>query len=271
MSTMESMTNQPKKSAGERGASGVFPRVTLDKAIELAEAVYHLGHGDAVPRATVFRHLDRSANSGPAKTLISSATKGYGVIHPSSANGPLKLTIAGQAIVTADNDDEKRNAIYAVLFRNEIYNAFIQRYADSPMPIEDVGVNYLIQTHKLSDSDARACFNILQENFAKFNLVSEQNSRTYVNSPAGTLSANNRTETIGTNGKELKPEPTMTPSSESPDVSPTVPASATHFNGRIQPQIAFNIQILLPDNATPEQYEAIFRNIAVHLLGRNEE
>ncbi len=46
---------------------------------------------------------------------------------------------------------------------------------------------------------------------------------------------------------------------------------ASSLVGEIQPQVAFNIQIQLPENAKPETYEAIFKNISVHLLGRPEE
>ncbi len=36
------------------------------------------------------------------------------------------------------------------------------------------------------------------------------------------------------------------------------------------PQIAFNIQIILPENATPETYDAIFSSMSNHLIGRDE-
>jgi len=40
---------------------------------------------------------------------------------------------------------------------------------------------------------------------------------------------------------------------------------------RITPQIHFNIQVVLPENALPETYDAIFKSIATYLLGRTEE
>lgn len=43
------------------------------------------------------------------------------------------------------------------------------------------------------------------------------------------------------------------------------------FTGRKSPEIHFNIQVVLPENASPENYDAIFRSIATHLLGRTEE
>jgi len=41
-------------------------------------------------------------------------------------------------------------------------------------------------------------------------------------------------------------------------------------NGAIVPQIHFNIQVQIPENATPEAYDAIFKSIATHLLGRGD-
>ncbi|MCB8945511.1 MAG: DUF5343 domain-containing protein [Ardenticatenaceae bacterium] len=39
----------------------------------------------------------------------------------------------------------------------------------------------------------------------------------------------------------------------------------------IEPQFTFNIQVVLPENASMETYNNIFRSIAVHLLGRGSE
>jgi len=37
------------------------------------------------------------------------------------------------------------------------------------------------------------------------------------------------------------------------------------------PQIHFNIQIHLPENGSPEDYDAIFKSIGTYLLGRKDE
>ncbi len=42
-------------------------------------------------------------------------------------------------------------------------------------------------------------------------------------------------------------------------------------NSEIVPQFHFNIQIVLPENATQDTYDNIFRSIATHLLNRREE
>lgn len=40
---------------------------------------------------------------------------------------------------------------------------------------------------------------------------------------------------------------------------------------RPTPHISFNIQVVLPENASPETYDNIFKSIATHLLGHTEE
>lgn len=42
-------------------------------------------------------------------------------------------------------------------------------------------------------------------------------------------------------------------------------------NSEIIPQFHFNIQIVLPENATQDTYDNIFKSIATHLLNRREE
>lgn len=41
--------------------------------------------------------------------------------------------------------------------------------------------------------------------------------------------------------------------------------------GSAVPQIHFNIQIHLPENGSPEDYDAIFKSIGTYLLGRKDE
>lgn len=56
--------------------------------------------------------------------------------------------------------------------------------------------------------------------------------------------------------------------------APSIPITPTKVSAgldRLTPQIHFNIQVVLPENASADTYDAIFRSIATHLLGRNEE
>jgi hypothetical protein len=60
-------------------------------------------------------------------------------------------------------------------------------------------------------------------------------------------------------------QPTTEVSATSPEIKTNPPLSyePIHLN--------FNIQIVLPENSTPETYDNIFKSIATYLLGRSEE
>ena len=61
-------------------------------------------------------------------------------------------------------------------------------------------------------------------------------------------------------------------SSEQPPLTPhSVNSGGILHRSNVIPQFHFNIQIHLPDNSTPEVYDAIFHSIAKHLIGRSEE
>ncbi len=57
--------------------------------------------------------------------------------------------------------------------------------------------------------------------------------------------------------------------------SDTIPTPSHHekpsVRRRIEPQITFNIQVVLPENASVETYDNIFKSIATHLLRQDEE
>jgi len=76
------------------------------------------------------------------------------------------------------------------------------------------------------------------------------------------LQSNSSSATVA----NLAPDPfsSTSPSAPSDQISTFVPK-------RIIPQITFNIQIVLPENASSETYEKIFKNIATYLLGHCEE
>jgi hypothetical protein len=62
----------------------------------------------------------------------------------------------------------------------------------------------------------------------------------------------------------------LAPSERPVPVLPSTLGQTTASADKIKPQITFNIQVVLPENATSETYDNIFKSIATHLLGRDE-
>src|SRR5437763_606778 len=104
--TESKTSGQPDDSATAKQtrAVGVFPRVSLKKAQELADAIYNLGEGEAVRRLSVFNELQRAADSGPSRMLVTTAGGGYGLTTGSYKADKLGLTTRGISLASAKSD-----------------------------------------------------------------------------------------------------------------------------------------------------------------------
>jgi hypothetical protein len=132
-------------------------------------------------------------------------------------------------------------------------------------------VDYLKDHHGLSQKDAETCYRIMRQNLVEFGLVEEASGRQVV------LSRATAEEQLGDDDGTTRQIDDTANSSSMPSNGPEELQHTSGVayvdqlkSGAVQPQIAFNIQIQLPENAEPETYDAIFRNIAIHLLGKDE-
>lgn len=251
--------------ADQKRAKGVFPRLPLIKALELPTAIYELGHGDEVRRRTVFDRLGRSPDSGSSRALAVAANSGYELIIGSYQSDYLGLTEKGMTIVAAIDEKSKHAAIFRSLFDNEIFRSFVERYKEKPLPIDEVAIDYLKKNHSLTEADAKNCWEIFKKNIIDFHLIEELSGKNIVvDGETALRHFSERNEGILEDGNE---QPAHTaPLDHKPAEKPvTIPK-----NG-LSPQFTFNIQIVIPENATKETYDSIFKSIAEHLLNRSSE
>ncbi len=236
-----------------------------DGTLELVDGIYELGQGDPVRRRTAFEHVGRSPDSSASRILNSAATSGYGVIKGGVNASRLELTQNGRRVAERNSETEHREAALDVLFNNAFFSALIEKYADRPMPQDAIVVDYLQREQGLEQSDAEALWSVAKDNILDFGLYEESRGKQVIlprNYALDTTEDPDKTqqdEMVEETGTMEQPEP--------PDGgagSKGAPAN------RIVPQVAFNIQVVLPENATAETYNAIFESMAVHLLGRNE-
>lgn len=260
-----------QEEAKKRWTRGAFPRLSFSKTLELPQAVFELGEGERVRRLYVFNHLRKSPDSGPSRTLISAANSGYGIVTGSYKSEYLELTELGIKIFNSNKKFNKYQAIYEALFANEIFSSFTSRFCGKGIPNDEFAIDYLTAKHELQEVDAKVCWQVIKENLIDFDLSQELSDRIILISPEMAL------EKIL---ESLPEEYTETLLKESPDVKTPLPQAAIKSSlssssdlkaGKFDPQFHFNIQIHLPENASPEAYDAIFKSIGTHLLGRNEE
>lgn len=233
-----------------------------------------LGQGDPVRRRLSFEHIGRSPDSSISYVLNSAATSGYGVIKGGKNASHLELTQNGKRIAEHDSNEERREAALDVLFNNTYFSALIEKYAERPIPQDSIAIDYLQREHSLEQSDAETLWNVAKDNILDFGLYEESRGKQIIlarddaaNTDEGSGGVLDETTTEQGREEETVEENSAGNSSE---IGAGAPGNGILSGSRIVPQVAFNIQVVLPEDATAETYDAIFESMAVHLLGRNE-
>jgi len=268
MTNQNTRANENDVSAKGKRAKGMFPRLSLNKVIEVPKAIYDIGEGAPVRRLSVFHKLGKSSESSTSRTLITVSNGMYNLTTGGYNAEFLGITERGKAIVAPASESSKYKAIIETLFENDIFSAFITKFGGKGLN-DEVAIDYLKDTHKLIDSDAKTALEVFKENINDHRLMQEFSGRKVIISREMALEALSKST----------PSPTANdssavsgPPSEQPPFTPHSVNNGviSHRNNGI-PQFHFNIQIHLPDNSPPEVYDAIFHSIAKHLIGRSEE
>jgi hypothetical protein len=252
----EDTTNStPEKKSSTRNQ---FPRIPLSKVLGLAKQIYELGEGDPVPRLVVFDRLGKSPDSGTSRMLVTTSNS-YGLTTGGYQAERLGITDRGRAIVEATDQGVARSYAVKALLDNSLFTLFYEKYQNKSLPQEAVAVDYLKQAGNLSEADAKSAYQVFTANLNDYGFVKEMSGRMTI---------------VSQDLMDVKPEPaaaTVTP----PNVSIEQPSSGRREDkdtaeGNIPqafvPQFNFNIQVQLPENATAETYDAIFKSMAEHLL-----
>lgn len=267
ITTSNTNDNNGGSAQGKR-ARGLFPRLSLNKTLELAQAIFDLGEGEPVRKLTVFNKLGKSPESGPSRTLMAASNGGYGLTSGSINTDFMSLTDIGLEIISTKDTSRRQKTILGTLFENELFSAFIIRFSGKGLN-DEIAVDFLKTNHKLSDPDAKAAFQVFKENLDDHGLIREYSGRKVVLSQEMALEETRKSipvpniPDIGASANE--------PFSQGSDSTAQVRYPPRMLSDKTTPQFHFNIQIHLPENATPEVYEAIFKSISTHLLGRGEE
>lgn len=265
MNGIPSTSIEPKKKA-----FGLFPRLSLSKTLELANTIYAIGEGEPVRRRTAFDRMAKSPDSGGSRVLVVASNSGYGLTNGGNQAEYLSLTERGRQITAAQDLITKFEGIYEALFSNDIFSGFIARFSDRGVPIDEVAVEYLRANHTLSQQDAQACWTVFKENLVEQNLIEESSSgkRVVISREAALEKLGKRPEKkieAPVEDRHLGSEEGAGPVQQNPEAGTRVQVGRSET---MAPQIHFNIQVVIPENASPGTYEAIFKSIATHLLNR---
>lgn len=186
-------TNQtqiPETQPINKKKKGIFPRLSLKKALELPRALYAVGQGEPVRRLKVFDHLGKSPGSGPSRVLVIVSSM-YRLTSGGFQADYLSLTDLGQKIAMNEN----LGLIYEILFKNEIFSKFIEYWKDKALPEDDIASDWLIRTFRLTSEDAKSFWGVIKENILDYHLTEQLSGKQVIISKEVALQSHG-TETI---------------------------------------------------------------------------
>jgi hypothetical protein len=257
-------------------AKGAFPRLSLSKVLELPRAIFELGEGEPVRRLTVFNHLGKSPDSGSSRLMVTASNGGYGLTRGGYQADYLELSDLGLRIINPDTEYDKYKAVYESLMLNDLFKGFMDRFQGKSLPPNDeIPIDFLRNSFQLSFPDGETLWSVIKDNLSDFGLIKELSGRRTIVSPEMALEAIDSTPHIH-RAKQHDQEEVKSPIQT---IEATQSGIDNHNQkmrmplslGETNPQFHFNIQIHLPSDASPEAYDAIFRSLSVHLLGRESE
>lgn len=251
------------KKPNKRKRRGAFPRVPLKSVIELVDAIYELGHGDPVRRRTAFEHIGRSPDSSASYTLIAAANSGYNAIKGGKTATDLELRQNGLRIAKSRGAEERKAAVVQTLFENEFFSALIDKFSDRPLPLDSIAADYLEREHDLERSDAESCWSVAKENLLDFGLIEDSAGKQVIPPREQMLVKDATIEASDDTEEDDKAQESLLDELKRVDT----PVKRRRVS---EPQIVFNIQVVLPENADASTYDSIFESIAKHLLARDE-
>ncbi len=238
----------------------LYPQYSIDEALILAKTIVKHNSGRPMRRLTLFSTISRSPESGPSRALVT-ASSSYGLTEGGYAAETITLRERGQKIVEQDDKKEMLNAVLDI----EVFKAFFDHYKNSTVPSQAAAIDYL-KSQGISEEGAPNCLNILLSNGRKVALIQELSGSERI------VSYEHAIETLGVtdnlSAENDKESESANPNNEKDNKTETK-YSAPTFKVNNIPSININIQVQLPADATPENYEAIFKNIKTYLMSNN--
>lgn len=260
-------SNDNDRTSGQQTrVRGKYPRISLKEVLSIPKTVFELGQGEPIRRLSVFDSLGRSPSSSTSRTMVT-ASSTYGLTKGGYQASHLELTNCGRRLASPSSERDALDAAYDAMFGNEIFADFVDYWQDKAVPRNEVAIDWLKTNHEIPQQDAEAIWEVIRTNINDFGLTQDIAGKKLVASrdtalqSAGDSSATN-------NGNEETPIPNTDLDQETPlgvSVANSVSGQA------VIPQIHFNVQIQLPENGSPEDYDAIFKSIGTYLLGHKDE
>jgi hypothetical protein len=151
-----------------------YPRISLNKAIDLARRVHESAYQSAVDNDTVLTLMGFRGKSGPATAALASL-KQYGLIE--GRDQALRITPLAIRIFHPSDIQERDGALLDAVFTPQFYDGIRKQFAGK-IPADQVLQSYLIRNHGFKNKGAQEFIKILKENRPYMGIVAADFSQT---------------------------------------------------------------------------------------------
>ena len=164
-------SGQAKAPRRRRAARRLFPAMSFEEALTLANAIQEHGSGQPIRRLTLFEALDRSPDSGPTRKLITSSGQ-YGITKGAYNAETLSLTPLGTSASDPNAAPATKLAARAQLAILGIapFNAIYEQYKDSRLPAIEV-LRDAARTADVQEDEVAECVETFLANAREIGLI----------------------------------------------------------------------------------------------------
>jgi hypothetical protein len=139
-----------------------YPRIDLDRAVELAKKVYDSTFESSVDTETLYELMGYRGKSGPSASALS-ALKQYKLVE--GRDQALRIAPLALRILHPANEQEKADALAEAVFAPQLYNEIRVQFSGK-LPSDQVLKSYLVRTHSFNPNGADELIRILRVNRA---------------------------------------------------------------------------------------------------------
>lgn len=149
---LEGATPATEKQKRTRSAR-TFPASSFVEALPIAEAIHEHAAGQKVRRITLFERMNRSAESGPGRQLVTNSSQ-YGLTTGSYKSEWLELTEAGRLASDKEAATQARLAarLDLAIAKIDPFNALYEQFKDNRMPSPSVMRDALLERGMAKDT-----------------------------------------------------------------------------------------------------------------------
>jgi len=194
----------------------VLPRVTLESALTLPEAIHDQYGGDATPPLDVAEALQQSPQSSGWRYLTGAA-EAYGLTTGAYNAEAIALSDLGRQAVSPTEEGHREAALRKAALIPSAMSTFLRKYDGKPFPREDIAKNVLVQECDVPRDRVDEAFDVVVKNATFVGFFTEIKGKRYVKLRGASIAVGSADESEDA----ADTEDTDRPDEDGSDMSPT--------------------------------------------------